>query len=314
MSGTQTLFCPHTPPPPPSPCDIPCGCCFFAGAWTVVRSPLRVLRRVAAFCRPLRPVLLRALFPRSRSAVIGCTGAVLVAAGAVCASAVPSSWRTGGGAGCCGGRLTVFAAHTPPLSGGPPPASPRFRVREAQVPPSSARCTPAPARPPPAGRVVPSVTSTCDTETICAQGPQQVCSSPRTESKYARATRGPLDPLCTTLARSDNPTVEARHGDEQPPPPPISPSRRKCTLPPPPPAPCARTAAVPKVQANQRPNAHPRALDKPRFARDTHDPLRDSEAGNSDVSRGRKSHQNRPHGVVMCGTCRYEQKHHRRHE
>ena len=40
------------------PCDIPSGCCSFTGPWTVTRSSLRMLRRVAAFCRPLRPVLL----------------------------------------------------------------------------------------------------------------------------------------------------------------------------------------------------------------------------------------------------------------
>ena len=36
------------------------------GPWTVTRSPLRMLRRVAAFCRPLRPVLLLVSFPHSR--------------------------------------------------------------------------------------------------------------------------------------------------------------------------------------------------------------------------------------------------------
>ena len=36
---------------PPPPCDIPSGCCFFTGPWTVTRSALRMLRRVAAFCR-----------------------------------------------------------------------------------------------------------------------------------------------------------------------------------------------------------------------------------------------------------------------
>ena len=65
-----------------------------------------------------------------------CAGAVLNVAGAVCASAVPSSYRIGGCAGCCGGCLTVFATHTPPPPcGRPPPASPRFRVHEAQHPP-----------------------------------------------------------------------------------------------------------------------------------------------------------------------------------
>ena len=46
-------------------CDIPSGCCFFMGPWTVTRFLLRTLRRVAAFCRPLRPVLLLVSFPRS---------------------------------------------------------------------------------------------------------------------------------------------------------------------------------------------------------------------------------------------------------
>ena len=55
-------------------CDIPSGCCFFTGPWTVTRSSLRVLRRVAAFCRPLRPVLLLGSFPRSQSPVVGVPG------------------------------------------------------------------------------------------------------------------------------------------------------------------------------------------------------------------------------------------------
>ena len=61
-------------PPPPPPCDIPSGRCSFTGPWTVTRPPLRMLRRVAAFCRPLRPVLLRVSFPRSRSPVVGVPG------------------------------------------------------------------------------------------------------------------------------------------------------------------------------------------------------------------------------------------------
>ena len=68
---------------PPPPYDIPSGCCSFTGPWTVTRSSLRMLRRVAAFCRPLRPVLLLVSFPRSRSAVVGVPGAVLVVAGVV---------------------------------------------------------------------------------------------------------------------------------------------------------------------------------------------------------------------------------------
>ena len=59
---------------PPHPCDIPSGCCSFTGPWTVTRPSLRMLPRVAAFCRPLRPVLLLVSFPRSRSPVVGVSG------------------------------------------------------------------------------------------------------------------------------------------------------------------------------------------------------------------------------------------------
>ena len=62
----------HYPPPPP--CDSPSGRCFFTGPRTVTRSSLRMLRRVAAFCRPRRPVLLLVSFPRSRSPVVGVPG------------------------------------------------------------------------------------------------------------------------------------------------------------------------------------------------------------------------------------------------
>ena len=55
------LDMPRAPYKPP--CDIPSGCCSFTGPWTVTRSSLRMLCRVAAFCRPLRLVS----FPRSRS-------------------------------------------------------------------------------------------------------------------------------------------------------------------------------------------------------------------------------------------------------
>ena len=54
-------------------CDIPSGCCSFTGPWTVTRSSLRMLRRVATFCL-LRPVLLLVSFPRSRSPVVGVLG------------------------------------------------------------------------------------------------------------------------------------------------------------------------------------------------------------------------------------------------
>ena len=55
-------------------CDIPSGCCSFTGPWTVTRSSLRMLRRVATCCRPLRPVLLLVSFPRSRSPIVGVLG------------------------------------------------------------------------------------------------------------------------------------------------------------------------------------------------------------------------------------------------
>ena len=61
----------NTPPPL---CDIPSGRCFFTGPRTVTRSSLRMLRRVAAFCRPLRLVLLLVSFPRSQSPVVGVPG------------------------------------------------------------------------------------------------------------------------------------------------------------------------------------------------------------------------------------------------
>ena len=54
--------------------DILSGCCSFTGPWTVTRTSLRMLRRVAAFCRPLRPVLLLVSFPRLRSPVVGVLG------------------------------------------------------------------------------------------------------------------------------------------------------------------------------------------------------------------------------------------------
>ena len=87
------------PPRQPLLCDIPSGCCFFTGPWTVTRSSLCMLHRVAAFCRPLRPVLLLVSFPRPRSSVVGVL--VLDVPGcAVCAPAAPSS-------GCIGVVLVV---------------------------------------------------------------------------------------------------------------------------------------------------------------------------------------------------------------
>ena len=59
---------------PPPLCDIPSSCCCFTGPWTVTHSSLRMLRRVAGFCQPLRPVLLLVSFPRLRSPVVGVLG------------------------------------------------------------------------------------------------------------------------------------------------------------------------------------------------------------------------------------------------
>ena len=59
---------------PPPLCDIPSGCCSFTRPWTVPRSSLRMLRRVAAFRQPLWPVLLLVSFPRSRGPVVGVLG------------------------------------------------------------------------------------------------------------------------------------------------------------------------------------------------------------------------------------------------
>ena len=73
----RTHFLHHDQPsrrPAPPLCDIPSGCCSFTGPWTVTHSSLRMLRRVAAFCRPLWPVLLLVSFPRSRSPVVGVLG------------------------------------------------------------------------------------------------------------------------------------------------------------------------------------------------------------------------------------------------
>ena len=55
-------------------CDILSGYCFFTGPWTVTRSSLRMLRRVAAFSQPLQLVLLVVPFSRWRSPGVGMPG------------------------------------------------------------------------------------------------------------------------------------------------------------------------------------------------------------------------------------------------
>ena len=55
-------------------CDIPSDFCFFTGPWTLTQSSLHMLRRGAALCRLLRPVLLLVLFPRPRGPVVGVPG------------------------------------------------------------------------------------------------------------------------------------------------------------------------------------------------------------------------------------------------
>ena len=85
----------HSPPPP---CDILSGCCFFTGPWTVTRSSLRMLRRVAAACVPAGVVFALAE-PSS-----WCTGAVLLAAG-VSQPLLPTPLR-------CGQRRGHSAAYT----------------------------------------------------------------------------------------------------------------------------------------------------------------------------------------------------------
>ena len=69
-------------------CDIPC--CFLTGPWTVTRSSLRMLRRVAAFCQLLRPVfpLVALVEPSSWR-----TGVVLVAVGVIPRPVLPTPLR-----------------------------------------------------------------------------------------------------------------------------------------------------------------------------------------------------------------------------
>ena len=109
------------PPPPPPPCDFPSGCCFFTGPWTVTRFSLRMLRRVAVFCRPLRPVLLLVSFPLSWSPVVGVPGLCWMWHGVPftrqrrpVVGVLRLCWLLSGS-----GSGTVFAVHTPLSTGRP---------------------------------------------------------------------------------------------------------------------------------------------------------------------------------------------------
>ena len=105
----RPLPCRHEQAQPRPLCDIPSGCCFFTGPWTVTRSSL-----VASGCCFLSaavagaPAGVVATFAEPSGWCAGaagvlsafaepsgwCAGAVLdVAWCAVCASAAPSSWR-----------------------------------------------------------------------------------------------------------------------------------------------------------------------------------------------------------------------------
>ena len=77
------------------------GLQFLYGPWTVTRSSLRMLRRVAAFCWPLRPVLPLVSFPRSRSPVVAVPGLCRMWRD------VPFAHRVAGDASVNGGGLQV---------------------------------------------------------------------------------------------------------------------------------------------------------------------------------------------------------------
>ena len=96
-----------------------------------------MLRRVAAFCRPLRPVLPLVSFPRSRSPVVGvlglcwllwgsvdCFAAPTPHSASVSAFAKPSGWRTGLWLLLWGSFDGLCCPLPPPRCGRPPSASP----------------------------------------------------------------------------------------------------------------------------------------------------------------------------------------------
>ena len=87
--GRRRAPCPAISPPL---CDIPSGCCFFTGPWTVTRFFPSHAASVAVFCRPLRPVFLLVSFSRWRSPVVGVLG-VLIAAGVISQPLLPTPLR-----------------------------------------------------------------------------------------------------------------------------------------------------------------------------------------------------------------------------
>ena len=96
-----------------------------------------MLRRVAAFCRPLRPVLLLVSFPRSRSPVVGVLGlcwlwrdvAFACQTQGLQVTTDPERVRGGGG-----GHGPAAAAPAAPASARPPPPPPFAALRIGSVP------------------------------------------------------------------------------------------------------------------------------------------------------------------------------------
>ena len=144
----------------PPLCDIPSGCCSFTGPWTVTRSSLRMLRRVATFCRPLRPVLLLVSFPRSRSPVVGMLGLCWLLPGSFDCFGCPRASVHRPSIAClavflCGPGAFLPRAPTPPRAPRTD-ATPAARVRPTDGRSAPAALPPSPppglARPPPPPR------------------------------------------------------------------------------------------------------------------------------------------------------------------
>ena len=177
------------------PCDIPSGCCSFTGPWTVTRSSLRMLCRAAAFCRPLRPVLLLVSFPRSRSPVVGVPGVVLVVAGVVCVSAAPNSWRIED-------VLVVAGVHRPPPP--PPPTTPLVLIARWCPLMHLVHCPRAAGTP--SGTATPAATGTLSPTASAATTPSATGSRSTSASPTAPPSRtctaSPTRPVSQTLTAS----------------------------------------------------------------------------------------------------------------